>query len=88
VVWSGFPYSTASVVLETWVDGRKYFDRAEDLVARERVAAERQALIAAVRAAQASGDDGGEEAEKEDDEPGHSHAGAHHHHGPHREAQR
>ncbi|MEM8994162.1 MAG: amidohydrolase family protein [Acidobacteriota bacterium] len=87
VVWSGFPYSTASVVLETWVDGRKYFDRTEDLAARERIAAERQALIAAVRAAKASGDDSGEEAEEADDEPEHSHAGAHHHHGPHREAQ-
>jgi imidazolonepropionase-like amidohydrolase len=34
VVWSGDPLSTSSMALETWIDGRKYFDRAADLAAR------------------------------------------------------
>jgi imidazolonepropionase-like amidohydrolase len=49
VVWSGHPLSTYSVCEETWVDGRKYFDRAEDLAGREALAAERKALIEKIR---------------------------------------
>jgi imidazolonepropionase-like amidohydrolase len=50
VLWSDHPLSTAAVCLETWIDGRKYFDRAADLAAREELAAERAALIAKARA--------------------------------------
>lgn len=46
VVWSGNPLDSRSVVLQTWIDGKKYFDRDE---ARQRAAAlqqERADLIA------------------------------------------
>jgi imidazolonepropionase-like amidohydrolase len=46
VVWSGDPLSTASVALETWVDGKKEFDRAADLAGRPAREKERAELIA------------------------------------------
>jgi imidazolonepropionase-like amidohydrolase len=45
-IWSGSPLSTYSVCEQTWVDGRKYFDRAADLAMRALLAAERDSLIA------------------------------------------
>lgn len=45
VLWSGDPLSNLSLPLQTWVDGRKFFDRAEDIAARPALAAERAALI-------------------------------------------
>jgi N-acetylglucosamine-6-phosphate deacetylase len=45
VVWSGSPLSTRSRAEQTWVDGRKYFDREEDLKVREQVRDMRAALI-------------------------------------------
>ena len=45
VVWSGNPLSNYSSVQQTWIDGRKYFDRAEDAEARKTFAAQREALI-------------------------------------------
>ena len=68
VVWSGHPLSTYSHAEQTWVDGRKYFDRAADLEAREAIAAERQALIQEVRDATKSDEDE-EAAEGEEAEP-------------------
>jgi N-acetylglucosamine-6-phosphate deacetylase len=51
VIWSGHPLSPYSRAEETWIDGRKYFDRDEDLAARPALAAEREALLEKVRAA-------------------------------------
>ncbi|NIO59918.1 MAG: amidohydrolase family protein [Acidobacteria bacterium] len=65
VVWSGHPLSTYSICEQTWIDGRKYFDREEDLAAREAIAAERQALLAKVRA----------ESEEKEEEEGDEDAG-------------
>ena len=45
VVWSDSPLSTYSRVEQTWIDGRKYFDRDEDLAMRKKQAAMRAALI-------------------------------------------
>lgn len=45
VIWNGNPLSNYTTVNQTWVDGRKYFDRAEDAEARKSVAAQREALI-------------------------------------------
>jgi adenine deaminase len=45
VVWSGHPLSTYSLCEQTWIDGRKYFDRAIDLARRREIAAERSALL-------------------------------------------
>lgn len=48
-IWSGSPLSTGTVCLQTWIDGKKYFDRAVDLENRVRLAAERAELLAKVR---------------------------------------
>jgi N-acetylglucosamine-6-phosphate deacetylase len=45
VIWTGSPLSTKSRVEQTWIDGRKYFDREEDLKKREQVREMRAALI-------------------------------------------
>ncbi len=45
VIWNGNPLSNYATVKQTWVDGRKYFDRAEDAEARKTLAAQREALI-------------------------------------------
>ena len=50
VVWSGDPLSTTTVALETWIDGRKYFDRSADVAARSDRDAERSALVAKAKA--------------------------------------
>jgi imidazolonepropionase-like amidohydrolase len=50
VLWSGSPLDSTSVCLETWIDGRKYFDRQADLAARAGLAEERATLLAKVRA--------------------------------------
>jgi imidazolonepropionase-like amidohydrolase len=48
VIWSGHPLSSFSIPLQTWVDGRKYFDREEDLRLREAVREERARIITRV----------------------------------------
>ena len=45
VIWSGHPLSNYASVKQTWIDGRKYFDRAEDLEARKAFATQRDALV-------------------------------------------
>ncbi|MEM8960835.1 MAG: amidohydrolase [Acidobacteriota bacterium] len=67
VIWNGHPLSTLSRADQTWVDGRKYFDRERDLVLREEIIAERTALLDKVRAASESedGEDSGPPTELE-----------------------
>ena len=68
-IWSGHPLSTYSICEQTWLDGRRYFDRQYDLEKREAVQAERQALMEKVRAASESEDEGeGEEGAEGDAE--------------------
>ncbi|MEM9552703.1 MAG: amidohydrolase [Acidobacteriota bacterium] len=67
VVWSGSPLSTYSRVEQTWLDGRKYFDREDDLARRAVLAAERQELIDAVRAAAEEGSGGDSEGDESSD---------------------
>ncbi len=50
VVWSGDPLSTSTMALETWIEGKKYFDRAADLAARPALDAERSSLTAKAKA--------------------------------------
>ncbi len=45
VVWSGSPLSTLSRCEQTWIDGRKYFDREEDLRMAEALKKERAELV-------------------------------------------
>ncbi len=45
VLWSGPPLSTVTRCEQTWIDGRRYFDRDEDLAGREEWRRRRAALI-------------------------------------------
>ncbi len=45
VIWNGNPLSNYTRVEQTWIDGRKYFDRAEDAEAQKSFAAQREALV-------------------------------------------
>lgn len=45
VLWSGSPLSTMSRCEQTWIDGRKYFDRSDDLQGRLQNRKMRAALI-------------------------------------------
>ncbi len=45
VVWSGHPLDSRSVVLQTWIDGKKYFDRDEALKRAAERKQEREELI-------------------------------------------
>ncbi len=46
VVWSEDPLSSSTVALETWIEGKKYFDRAADLARRPALEKERAELVA------------------------------------------
>ncbi|MEK7781644.1 MAG: amidohydrolase family protein, partial [Verrucomicrobiota bacterium] len=46
VVWSGHPLDSRSVVLQTWIDGKKYFDRDEAAKRTAALKQEREDLIA------------------------------------------
>ena len=48
VIWNTSPLSTLSHAEQTWIEGRKYFDRAADQIAREETKAERQRIAAKV----------------------------------------
>ena len=50
VIWSGDPLSTYSICEQTWIEGRRYFDRARDLEARQEMLAERDKLVQEARA--------------------------------------
>jgi hypothetical protein len=58
-IWNGPPLSPYSACEQTWIEGRKYFDRAADLAGREALAKEKDALIAKARAAKKGGAPGG-----------------------------
>lgn len=46
VVWNDSPLSSFARVEQTWIDGRKYFDRDEDIAERARIQIERDRLVA------------------------------------------
>lgn len=48
-IWSGNPLDAHSLCLETWIEGRKYFDRAHDLGRRPSLQKERADLLAKAR---------------------------------------
>ena len=45
VIWSGHPLSNYAHAKQTWIDGRKYFDRAEEAEAQKTYTAQREALV-------------------------------------------
>ncbi|MEO5987313.1 MAG: amidohydrolase family protein [Candidatus Eisenbacteria bacterium] len=54
-IWSGEPMSPYSRCEQTFIEGRKYFDRAADLAGRDALAKERAALIVRAKAAKSDG---------------------------------
>ena len=55
VIWSGNPLSTYSMCEQTWIDGRKFFDRDEDGKMRQEVQNQRAVLIQKALATKKSG---------------------------------
>ncbi len=45
VIWSDNPLSNYARANQTWIDGRKYFDRAEDADAQKKFASQREAYV-------------------------------------------
>jgi len=68
VIWNGHPLSVYSRVEQTWVDGRRYFDREADRAQREALDAERRELIAMVLE-EGKNDEAPEESAAEDEGP-------------------
>ncbi len=67
VVWSGNPLDSRSVVLQTWIDGKKYFDRDEAVKRAAALKQERADLIAkAKKLAKLANGGGGKGDDKED----------------------
>ena len=50
-IWSGSPLSPYSACEQTWIEGRKYFDRAADLAGRPELEKERAALLSRAKGA-------------------------------------
>jgi imidazolonepropionase-like amidohydrolase len=71
VVWNGDPLSTLTACEQTWIDGRKYFDRDEDLARRKQVREERAELIQYLL----KEDDGGKKKDGEKKKNGGHHKG-------------
>ena len=68
VIWNGHPLSVYTRVEQTWVDGRRYFDREADRAQREALEAERRELIAMVL--DEGGDEASDDAPAEEEKPG------------------
>ncbi len=61
VIWSKPPLESDTVCLQTWIDGKKYFDRSLDAARTARLQKERDDLIAkAKKIGELGGDGGGE----------------------------
>jgi hypothetical protein len=59
VIWSGDPLSTYSIVEQTWIEGRRYFDRETDKQLRDDNQKEKAALIQKVLRAGGNKEEGG-----------------------------
>jgi adenine deaminase len=58
VLWSESPLSTYTVCEQTWIDGRKYFDRETDKKMTDEITRQRAALVQKVLAEKKSGKEG------------------------------
>lgn len=67
VVWSGNPLDSKSVVLQTWIDGKKYFDRDEAIKRADALKKEREDLIAKAKKLAKLGGGGGGDGGGDDD---------------------
>jgi len=45
VIWNGHPLSSFTTADQTWIEGRKYFDKAEDQELQQQVKKERALII-------------------------------------------
>ena len=45
VIWNGSPLSSFSTADQTWIDGRKYFDKADDLKMRDEIKKMKTSLV-------------------------------------------
>jgi len=57
VIWSGDPLSTYSICEQTWIDGRKFFDRQEDRQLYAEAQHQRAVLVQKALTANKSGTD-------------------------------
>jgi imidazolonepropionase-like amidohydrolase len=69
VIWSGDPLSSGTVALQTWIDGRKYFDRDAELASRPEREKERADLVAKAKAWLDRDSGGDKDKEKDKDKP-------------------
>lgn len=67
VVWSGHPLDSRSVVLQTWIDGKKYFDRSLSAERAATLQKERADLIAKAKKLAGGGSSSAGAEEKKDD---------------------
>ena len=75
VIWNGPPLSTYTQCEQTWIDGRKFFDRAEDATMEDEVESQRATLIQkALTAGKSSTPDAGKKTKKEGDLFDHPHS--------------
>jgi hypothetical protein len=58
VIWDGNPLSAHAKPVQTWIDGRKYFDLNEDMAMRQQVIQQRAALVARVAKEKSTGGHG------------------------------
>ncbi|HEU4437294.1 MAG TPA: amidohydrolase, partial [candidate division Zixibacteria bacterium] len=58
VIWSQSPLSTHTVCEQTWIDGRKYFDKDEDAQLRAEITRQRAVLAQKILAEKKSGKEG------------------------------
>ena len=56
-IWSGSPLDSKSVCLETWIDGKKYFDRTQEPARTKALVDERASLIAKAKKLAGEGGD-------------------------------
>ncbi|HEX4438943.1 MAG TPA: amidohydrolase family protein [Thermoanaerobaculia bacterium] len=68
VIWSGDPLSSETVALQTWIDGKKYFDRDAERASRPALEKERADLVAKAKAS-LDKDSGGEKKDEKPDKP-------------------
>jgi adenine deaminase len=67
VVWSGSPISSLSRCEQTWIDGRKYFDIADEAAIRQRDEQIRNTLVQRILTSGASMSQPGGDAMEEED---------------------
>jgi len=68
VVWSGDPLASTSVAVQTWIEGRKYFDRDAERASRPEREKERADLVAKAKA-WLDRDSGGERKDEKKESP-------------------